>query len=486
MRAMQDSHFRPALADVLLAAARCVADVRAGRSLTDALAGVTPALRPAAQAVAFHVMRRLGTAMALRDLLLARRPPGALPDALLLAALALLDTAAGHAAGPEAAAASRGAGAADGGSGGPNGADDAGRPGLDGPGAPAQPGVPLYAPHTVVDQAVRAAAGQKKLQPYKGLINAALRRYLRERDRLLAQLQDDAQATWNHPPWWVQRLRAAYPDDWQAVLRVSDRPPPLTLRVNRRRARREQVQDAFAQAGIGARPVLEDGLVLAEPRPVAQLPGYGQGWWSVQDAGAQLAAPLLPLLPLRGGMRVLDACAAPGGKAAHMLERADIELLALDADAARLERVGGNLARLGLDGPHAVLRAGDAADPGSWWDGRPFDAVLADVPCTASGIVRRHPDIRWLRRPADVPQAAARQRAIVDALWGTVAAGGHLLYATCSVFPEEGERQAQAFLRRHPEAARLPAPGQLLPADGGAPGQYAHDGFFYALFAKPH
>lgn len=447
---MQDSDFRPALADILLASSRCVAAVRAGRSLNDALDEVAPALRPAAQAVTFHAMRTLGTAMALREQLVPRRPPGALPDALLLVALSLADAAAAKEAG-----------------------------------MPAMPGVPLYAPHTVVDQAVRAASAHKALRSYKGLVNAALRRYLRERGELLSQLSEDPQAMWNHPAWWIDKLRTAYPERWKAILNVANRPAPLTLRVNRRRARRGHVLDVFDRAGIAAHPVLEDGLALASARPVAQLPGYAQGWWSVQDAGAQMAAPLLPL---RDGMRVLDACAAPGGKTAHMLELADVELLALDADAGRLERVAQNLDRLGLAGSHVTLRTGDAADPAAWWDGRPFDAVLADVPCTASGIVRRHPDIRWLRRPADVARTAALQRAIADALWRTVAPGGHLLYVTCSVFPEEGERQAQAFVRRHPGAQRCEAPGQLLPADAGpgsGPASPAHDGFFYALFAKP-
>src|SRR5690606_12631639 len=173
----------------------------------------------------------------------------------------------------------------------------------------------------------------------------------------------------------------------------------------------------------------------------------------------------------------------------NIVELADVELLALDADAGRLARVAQNLDRLGLAGPHVALRAGDAADPGAWWDGRPFDAVLADVPCTASGIVRRHPDNRWLRRPDDVGRTAGLQRRIADALWNIVAPGGHLLYVTCSVFPQEGERQAQAFMQRHPEALRRQAPGQLLPADAGDasdPYGCAHDGFFFALFAKPH
>ena len=197
------------------------------------------------------------------------------------------------------------------------------------------------------------------------------------------------------PGWWVKQLRVAYPQHWQAILQAANLPAPLTLRVNRRRASREQVLAAFQDAGLAAEPVGAAGLVVATPRPVVQLPGFAEGWWSVQDAGAQRAAELLAPAD---GMRVLDACAAPGGKTAHLLELADIDLLALDADAGRLERVGQNLDRLGLGGDRVRLQAADAADLDAWWDGKPFDAVLADVPCTASGIVRRHPDIRWLRR----------------------------------------------------------------------------------------
>jgi len=438
---------QPALSLCLLDAARAVAAVRAGRSLTDALAGIEGARRPAAQALAFYAMRTLGRAQSLRTQLVARRPPNAVLDALLLLALALLDAAAT----PAAAAHTH--------------------------------GVPVYAAHTVVDQAVRACAAHKKLQPFKALVNGVLRRFLRERAVLCARLDTDTVplARWNHPAWWVERLRRDYPGQWQHLLTVANQHAPLALRVNRRQATREQVLDAFAQAGVAATPVLDAGLVLDTPRPVQQLPGFAQGWWSVQDPGAQRAAPLLML---RDGMRVLDACAAPGGKTAHLCELADIELLALDADAQRLARVTQNLTRLNLLSGRVRMQVGDAADPASWWDGAPFDAVLADVPCTASGIVRRHPDIRWLRQPEDVARTAALQARIADALWGCVARGGHLLYATCSIFPEEGEAQARDFAARHTDARRLDAPGQLLPVGDEAPVSARHDGFYYALFAK--
>ncbi|GAA5236815.1 16S rRNA (cytosine(967)-C(5))-methyltransferase RsmB [Verticiella sediminum] len=433
------NHPAPPLADLLRAAAQAAAAVDAGTSLTEALALTPPALRPGTQAIAFHAMRHRGTASAVADQLLARRPPSPLAYQLLLVALALLE-------------------------GEPAGAD-------------ARDGTPRYAAHTVVDQAVRATAS-RELQRYKALINGCLRRFLRERDALLAEARRHAEGQWNYPAWWVGQLRRDYPGQWQAILRAGERGGPLTLRVNRRRAERVALAAALRQAGVDSTPVGEHGLVLARARPVQQLPGFAQGWWSVQDAAAQLAAPLLGV---RDGMRVLDACAAPGGKTAHLLELADVELLALDADPHRLARVGENLDRLGLS---ARLEAADAAAVESWWDGRPFDAVLADVPCTASGIVRRHPDIRWLRRHNDIARTAALQVRIADALWQVTAPGGTLLYATCSVFPAEGERQAQAFASRHADARRLDAPGQLLPAPADAAPHAQHDGFFYALFEK--
>ncbi len=444
---VQDTPSRPgriSLADTLIAAAHNVQAVQAGRSLSDSLASTDAALRASAQAVSFHAMRRLGLATALREILVPRKPASALLDALLKVALALLDTAT-MAADPETAG---------------------------GLGREA----PVYAPHTVVDQAVRAADHHKKLKPFKGLVNGVLRRFLRERPVILAQALQNPVARYNHPSWWVGRLQRAYPDHWQAVLAASDRPGPMALRVNARRARVEHVLDAFLGAGIEAVSPAAGAIVLAEPRPVHALPGFAQGWWSVQDLSAQRAGCLLPVAD---GMRVLDACAAPGGKTAHLLERADVDLTALDADPQRLDRVRGNLERLGLMHAGVALRCADAARPDEWWDGVPFDAILADVPCTGSGVVRRHPDIRWLRREDDVARTASLQRRIVDALWVTLKPGGHLLYATCSIFPEEGELQAAAFGRRHTDATRIAAPGQILPLEpiGG-------DGFFYALFAK--
>ncbi|MGB7479694.1 MAG: 16S rRNA (cytosine(967)-C(5))-methyltransferase RsmB, partial [Burkholderiaceae bacterium] len=300
-----------------------------------------------------------------------------------------------------------------------------------------------------------------------------LRRFLREREPLLAQARQAPPARWNYPQWWIDAAQAAWPHDWQRILAVADQPPPLTLRVNRRHGNAGAYLRLLADHGIAAERIGADAVRLQRALPVARIPGFEAGLVSVQDAAAQLAAPLLDLAD---GMRVLDACAAPGGKSGHLLECAQIELLALDSDPRRLDKVGDNLRRLGLP---ATLRCGDAA-AGDWWDGRPFDRILADVPCTASGIVRRHPDIRWLRRPADTAQLAALAARILDNLWRMLAPDGKLLLATCSLWPRESEQQAAAFAERH-RARRLPAPGQLLPT---ATAEVEHDGLFYALFQK--
>lgn len=442
---------RVTLADSVLASARCVQGVLAGRSLSDCLAETDATLRPSAQAISFHVMRRLGFARAVRTQLVARPPADALLDALLLVAITLLDTAIRV---------------------GQHNGTDHSETGVQ------RRGLPVYAVHTVVDQSVRAVA--RRLKPYRALVNGTLRNFIRQRDALLPVLEKNEEAVWNYPRWWVAAMKAAWPDQWQEVLEAGNRPGPMTLRVNRRRTSVEQVLARFHDDGISARHMQGHAIWLPDPLPVQSLPGFQQGWWSVQDLAAQRAGTLLPV---SGGMRVLDACAAPGGKTAHLLEQADVELLALDSDPLRLQRVGENLERLGLAGSHVELRCADASDLNAWWDGRLFDAVLADVPCTGSGVVRRHPDIRWLRRKTDIEQTRALQCRIIDALWQTVRPGGHLLYVTCSVFPQEGEGQVRAFYARHPDARRLPAPGQVLPLQQ-ADGQDGGDGFFYALFTK--
>jgi 16S rRNA (cytosine967-C5)-methyltransferase len=279
-----------------------------------------------------------------------------------------------------------------------------------------------------------------------------------------------------------------HPDHWKSILEANNRPGPMALRVNRRMTDRPTYATALAAAGIAATPFGDDGLELRVPHPVERLPGFDQGLCSVQDAAAQMAAGLL----LDGrdwtpADRVLDACAAPGGKTAHVLELADVQMLALDLDPKRCERIHQNLDRLGLV---AQVLSADAARAEPWWDGKPFDAILLDAPCTASGIVRRHPDVRWLRRASDVEQLARTQRNLLDALWPLLKPGGRLVYATCSVFLAEGQDQVQAFLERHTDAALCPSPGHLLPGHASAAEEFndnhsgGHDGFFYARFDK--
>lgn len=432
----------PALSRLLGLAAEAVAAVRAGQSLTAALARCPSEVRPGVQSLSFHVLRRLGQAQAAREVLVPKAPPKAV-DALLLSALALLWP------------------------------DDQ---------AP-------YADHTLVDQAVDAA--RQRFPASAGFINAVLRRFLRERAALLEAAQRTPSARHNHPQWWLDRLKADWPDQWPALLEANDLRPPMTLRVNTRRGSVAQYLQRLAEAGLGARPVGEHGVLLDAPCPVQRLPGFADGDVSVQDESAQRAAPLLLAgAALPPGARVLDACAAPGGKTAHLLELADLDVLALDHDALRLTKVRETLDRLHLT---ATLCAGDAGVSADWWDGRPFDAILLDAPCSASGIVRRHPDVRWLRRASDIPTLAALQARLLSALWPLLKPGGRLLYCTCSVFKAEGQDQIDVFLQRNIDArlAEQPlSPGHLLPlpdnrlAADSAESRVPADGFFYALLIK--
>lgn len=435
----------PGLSLLLQHTAEAVRHVQHGRSLAEVLPEVPSQLRPGVQALTFHVLRHLGLARALLERLADRRPEPAV-QALLVTAIALLA-------------------------------------------APAD-GV-RYGPHTVVNQAVEAARQQRRLQRQAGFVNACLRRLLREHADLMAEVADDPQARHHHPRWWIDQVRHDHPDDWAQVLQASQEPGPMTLRVNRRLTDRASYAARLADVGLASLPVSDDGLVLAQACPVEGLPGWYEGWVSVQDAAAQMAAPLLLEGRVWGPQdRVLDACAAPGGKTAHLLERADAQVLALDADASRARRIDDTLQRLQLQA-RAQVKVADAADTASWWDGQPFDAILLDAPCTASGIVRRHPDVRWLRRESDVAALAAQQRRLLDALWPLLKPGGRLLYATCSVFRAEGEEQVQAFQARHTDARRHPSAGHLLPGAGRPAGEFndnppgGHDGFFYARLDKP-
>ena len=427
--------------ELLQAAAGVVADVRDGVSASQAVPRVPPHLRAGAQSLAFHALRHLGRAQALRAQL-AKRPPSPPVDALLCTALALCWRE-----------------------------EDA-----------------PYAPFTLVDQAVEAAKQDVHTKPQANFINACLRRFLRERDALVAATENDDVAKWNHPKWWIRRLRGDHSKEWERVLDADNRRAPMTLRVNTRQMSRDAYVALLASQGIEAFPIGEVGVVLAQPRDVHALPAFEEGAVSVQDAAAQLAAPLL-LEGLRTSTRprILDACAAPGGKTAHILELMDADVVALDIAPQRCERIRENLSRLKLQ---ASVIAGDATQPESWWDGKPFDAILLDAPCTASGIVRRHPDVRWLRRESDIAQLAQTQARLLAALWPLVREGGRLVYCTCSVFRDEGERQAQTFLAHNKEAVLRSGPGHLLPHSGETgPGLgdnrlRDHDGFFYAVLDK--
>ena len=353
-----------------------------------------------------------------------------------------------------------------------------------------------YEPFTLVNQAVEVAKrGAARAQ--SGFINACLRRFLRERDALVAATDRDPVAVWNHPAWWIARLKKDHPQDWQTILAANNAQPPMTLRVNAQKCTQDQYQQALHAIEIDATPVADAGLQLAQAAPVQELPHFAQGWVSVQDAAAQAAAPLLlAQLPKPQGrpLRVLDACAAPGGKTAHLLEYAapgSIEVTALEIDLERAERIGETLSRLDLK---AQVLVADASRPQDWFEsqcgGQLFDAILLDAPCTASGIVRRQPDVRWLRRESDVAQLADIQSRLLDTLWPLLHDGGRMLYCTCSVFKAEGDAQVQAFLARNTTASSLPAPGHLIPGKAAEGESVAdnplgdHDGFFYALLEK--
>ena len=424
------------LAEAFAAAARALGAVLAGQSLTDALGELkrrigAPALSAAAQDLCYNAMRGYGVVDVALDRLL-QKPLTDVPlRGLLLAALAEL------AARPQSA-------------------------------------------HAVVHQAVDAAAllGQARA---KGLVNGVMRNFQRRRSMLIAEIEATETGRYRHPQWWIDALRTAYPGDWESVLQEANRHPPMVLRVNRRRLTADAYLKKLESAGLAARSLGQEAVLLEKPCRVERLPGFAAGEVSVQDVGAQRAAFLLDV---REGMRVLDACAAPGGKTGHILELAQCELLAVDADRSRAARISENLARLQLE---ARVVIADCRYPESLSGHRRFDRILLDAPCSASGVVRRHPDIKWRRRESDTAEFRKTQAQLLEALWPVLAPGGRLLYATCSVFPEENSAQLRDFLLRRPDAEVLPHPklpgwdddvkGQILPSA-------VSDGFYYALLGK--
>lgn len=438
---------RAPLSREMLAAAEALGDLLAGHRLPDALAARTASLPAASRApardMAYHAVRRLGRLQAIAARLNARRPMPRMAALQLVALAQLLE--------------------------------------------------PIRPAAIVVDQAVAAARSLSRGPggAAAGFLNATLRRFGRERDALVAATQADPVARWDHPAWWLETLQRAWPDDWMRIAEAGASQAPLVLRVNRRRATPEAVAARLAEVGLPSRSVGPEALALGRAVPVDAIPGFADGEVSVQDAGAQMAAHLLDVAD---GQRVLDACAAPGGKAAHLLELADVDLLALDVDPARCARIEETMRRLRLPAGagRIEVRAADAARPEGWWDGRPFDRILLDAPCSASGIVRRHPDVRWLRRRGDIATLVLQQRRMLEALWPTLAPGGKLLYVTCSVFPDEGEAVVDRFAAGCADCVRLPLDwvwpdgrrepvAQLLPQSGA---MREHDGFFYACLTK--
>lgn len=446
----------PPLADALRVAAAAWQRFRAGAGLDRALdaaaatiaSGGHPRAAAAAKDIAYHAARHL----ALLDALIARlaRTPPAPPVAALLA-LGLAQLLAQR-----------------------------------------------HASYAVVDQTVTAAKAEAHTRAAAGFVNATLRNFLRRQSALIEEAQRDDTVRYNAPPWWIERLRRAYPAAWAAILDAQREPPPLVLRVNARRIGVDDYLRQLERAGLAATRVGATAVWLHEARPVEAIPGFAEGLVSVQDAGSQLA---VQWLDVRDRQRVLDACAAPGGKTAQLAETASgLVIDAVEIDAQRAQRIEENLARLRAR-EHATiaLHVADAADTGAYADELRYDRILLDAPCTASGIVRRHPDIPWLRRDSDIAQLATRQSRLLDALWPLLKPAGRLLYVVCSVFPEEGARQAERFVERHADARPATLPGQtantlqLLPTPlAAAPDAAAaaaarptlHDGFFFALFEK--
>ena len=439
---MDHSRSSPALWLQLLHTSKMVQGVRLGRSLTAQLQSVATDLRPSIQALAFHAMRWLGLAEGVRNQLI-RHPPSGELDALLCTALSLLVV----------------------------------------------DGERSYSDFTLVNQAVEAAKRRPATKHAASMVNACLRRFLREREALLecARSRETA-ARYNHPSWWVERMQTDHPHRWQAVLQTAQGHAPMMLRVNAQRTTASRYLQRLTDAGLEADIVGPYAVRLKQPCAVQAVPGFAEGDVSVQAVAAQRAAPLLLRDFDKQPLRILDACAAPGGKTAHLLELApNADVTALESDPARSVRIHENLRRLGLA---ARVLTADAAQPDAWWDGELFDAILLDAPCSASGIVHRHPDIRWLRRPTDIDTLALQQDRLINALWPVLRPGGRLLYCTCSVFRQEGDERIKTFVAHNTDATLQASPGHLLPSksanlpvlDDNA--ECDDDGFYYALLAK--
>ena len=337
--------------------------------------------------------------------------------------------------------------------------------------------------HAAVSETVAATKDLKK--PWaRALTNAVMRNFLREKDQRIKQAEQIEEGCWAHPQWLINEIRAAWPDQWQEILAANNQRPPMTLRINLSKNSAENYLAELAAADIPAQvsAIISSAVELTQPMDVANLPGFTEGRISVQDAAAQLAAGLLQL---DSGQRVLDVCAAPGGKTMHILETTDVELTAVDIDAERLEKVGQNLRRLGQS---ARLLVGNAAEPDTWWDGQSYDRILLDAPCSATGVIRRHPDIKVLRRAADITPLVELQAQILNAVWLLLKPGGMLLYATCSVLPRENSEQVEAFIKNCLDATPVSINADWGHLSGAGrqilPGQNGMDGFYYACLKK--
>lgn len=415
------------LAQALWQSAALIGEVRDGVSLTEALSRVPSSMRGACQSLSYNALRNRPIILSALEKFIHRSVSPEIEDLLLVAASTLV------------------------------------------PGSPN-----LYPSHTLVNEAVKAAEKSEETIYAKGMINAVLRRVSENPGLFLFK----PSALKHFPAWWLEKLKAGYPSNWKDIILASQKHPPLFLRVNHRKITTQGYLDRLHEAGFKTKDIpvqyqklAPQAICLEVPVPVELLPGFADGDVAVQDLGAQIAAHLINP---KDGEHILDACAAPGGKAAHLLELSNIDLLAIEKDPLRLGRITENLDRLGLS---AQVKCGDANEKEQWWDGKQFDAILADVPCSASGIVRRHPDIPYLRRAEDIVNLKIAQRKLLSNLWHVLKPGGRLLYVTCSIFPEEGESQINWFLKSQPDAVRLPCLGQILPSDW-------HDGFFYALLTK--
>lgn len=460
---MQSNMKSISLSSQLISTATVVGQVLQGHSLDRVLESLASEMRPGVQALSYFAMRYLGTAQFIRNQLLLKAPPLAVVQ-LLDVAIALL-------------------------------LPDSNQQGEN-------TDVPYYKPYVLVSQAVEAAKQQRTVRPFSALVNGVLRRFIREKPHLLQQVEKNGgMPKWNFPAWWVSQVRADWPLEAEKIGHVAQIPAPMTLRVNARWQTTPQARDALMAQGISASIVGPYALALDKPMHVADIPRFDKGYYSVQCAAAQLAAPLLLngkwlADRLTGGpLQVLDACCAPGGKTAHLMEIASqdqIQVVAMDSDSQRLEKTQATLDRIGVK---AQIRHGDATQNEAFAVTEQFDAILLDAPCSASGIVRRHPDIRWLRRASDIEALELLQQKMLDLLWHKLKPGGRLLYCTCSLFQSEGCGQTKNFKLRHNQAKCLNAPGHILPLNNNDGVELdtvkcqtgygmAADGFYYALFEK--